>query len=171
MNIFDELYDNINIRLAVDADASTVLSWWNDGEIMSAVGFPHGVNSNIDKVMATIDSKRFYIIEYKGEAIGEFYYDIDDDIVSPDWKIALVSNRNKGLGTRAIIKSLGILFKKGFKEARWNTLDTNEIAQHVYVKIGATKSKSNETWVDQVGVSHEIYDFRLTKEEYDRLYI
>ena len=45
-------YDSLTIRDAVAADAAQLTAWWNDGAVMAHAGFPNGLGTTVEKVIA-----------------------------------------------------------------------------------------------------------------------
>jgi len=59
--------DNLLVRHATTEDVAVLCNWWSDGKIMAHAGFPHGVHTDVDKLMDKIknenDTSRRLIIE------------------------------------------------------------------------------------------------------------
>ena len=63
-------YKNLTIRDAVAADAAQLTAWWNDGAVMSHAGFPLGLGTTVEKVIAGLGNGRL-ILEENERLIGE----------------------------------------------------------------------------------------------------
>ena len=74
---------HIYIREAKVMDVETLVVWWATGELMKHVGFPSGIQTNIEKLRTELEiqkedshalSKRFMIIKNDGLPIGELSF-------------------------------------------------------------------------------------------------
>ena len=45
-------YENLTIRQAEVADAKQLAAWWNDGAVMAHAGFPNGLGTTEEEIMA-----------------------------------------------------------------------------------------------------------------------
>ena len=66
-------YDSLTIRDAVAADAAQLTAWWNDGAVMAHAGFPNGLGTTVEKVIAGLGNGRLILIENE-RLIGEACY-------------------------------------------------------------------------------------------------
>ena len=66
-------YGNIVIRSATAADARQLTAWWNDGSVMAHAGFPLGLSTTVEKVIAGLRDGRL-LLEEDGRLIGEAHY-------------------------------------------------------------------------------------------------
>ena len=66
-------YKNLTIRDAVAADAAQLAAWWNDGAVMAHAGFPLGLGTTVEKVIAGLGNGRLILIENE-RLIGEACY-------------------------------------------------------------------------------------------------
>lgn len=163
-------YNNLTIRNATLNDAEQLTEWWNDGKIMTVVGFPNGlgqtVQETVDEIQKGTDEHRCLIIELDNEAIGEMNYrKINDITVQLGIKICDLSRQNKGLGKIALSMLISTLFNDyGYHKVILDTDLNNKRAQHVYEQIGFTKLRVNRnSWTDQLGnirssVEYELYE-------------
>ena len=66
-------YDTLLIRDAVTADAQQLTAWWNDGAVMAHAGFPLGLGTTVEKVIAGLCNGRL-VLEENEQLIGEACY-------------------------------------------------------------------------------------------------
>ena len=66
-------YKNITVRDAVAADAEQLTLWWNDGAVMAHAGFPLGLCTTVEKVIAGLGNGRL-ILKESERLIGEACY-------------------------------------------------------------------------------------------------
>ena len=66
-------YKNLTVRDAEDFDAEQLTAWWNDGAVMAHAGFPNGLGTNVEKVIAGLHNGRL-ILEENERRIGEASY-------------------------------------------------------------------------------------------------
>ena len=152
------------IRYAAKADAIVLCKWWNDGKVMAHAGFPDGIHTTIEKIERqlseeTDETTRRFIIEIDGAPSGEMNYrNKGDNTAEIGIKICDFSKQEKGYGTKLLAMFINYLFQKlGYDKIVLDTKLDNKRAQHVYEKIGFTK-----TSVDKNAVYYE-----LAKERFD----
>ena len=63
-------YKNLTIRDAVAADAEQLVTWWNNGAVMAHAGFPNGLGTAVEKVIAGLGNGRLILKE--NELLIEF---------------------------------------------------------------------------------------------------
>ncbi len=161
------------IRSATVKDGKILCQWWNDGKIMEHAGFPHGLDTTIEKVQLDIerynDENQVLIIEYRNNPIGEMSYrTISDKVAEIGIKICDLSKHEKGLGTRLIRMLIEeLFFSNDYTKIVLDTNLNNKRAQHVYEKIGFKKAKTNlNSWKNQLGEFQSSIDYELLKGDY-----
>ena len=121
------------------ADAEQLTAWWNDGAVMAHAGFPNGLGTTIEEVIAGLGDGRM-VLEEGERLIGEACYrKVGEDIAKIGIKICETDCQNRGLG-RIILSMLILwLFEQGFEKIVLDTNLTNLRAQHVYESLGFRK--------------------------------
>ena len=165
--------DNIIIRDAKIEDASLLLNWWNDGDIMGHAGFPLGLKTTIDKVCENISQNNEFrelgIIEINNIPVGEINYKIENNCADFGIKICNKNYQNGGFGTKILKMFFDYLFKvKNVDKITCDTNLKNIRAQLVYEKkMGMRRIKTEyNCWTDQVGERQSATFFEITKEQY-----
>lgn len=167
-----ESYQLLTIRSSTIDDSKYLLSWWNDGKVMSHAGFPLGLKTTIEEVEASIlkqnEKREILIIMYDDKPIGEMSYRIIENYALIGIKICEEEFQNKGYGSILLKMLISYLFKN--KEINKIVLDTNlknKRAMHVYEKIGFDRLRINiDSWVNQIGEKQSSVDYELTIEKY-----
>lgn len=165
--------DNQALRQADNNDVEALLSWWNDGKVMSHAGFPNGLNKNEQDILNELSTnnkeQRRLIMLYDDFRIGEMSYKhIGNDVYDFGIKICNEEYQNRHLGP----KYLALLFDYLFDELNAKTiiLDTdleNTRAQKVYERIGFTnKVIKYNSWVNAVGETRSSVSYSMNKEQY-----
>ena len=160
-------YKNLTIRDAVAADAAQLTAWWNDGAVMAHAGFPNGLGTTVEKVIAGLGNGRLVLEENK-RLIGEACYrKVGEGIAEIGIKICENDCQNRGLG-RVILSMLNSwLFAQGFDNIVLDTNLTNLRAQHVYESLGFRKLRINyDSWTDQLGNKQSAVDYELTEDNF-----
>ena len=167
------IYQDILIREAAAADAAQLCAWWNDGSVMAHAGFPNGLGTNVQRILAQINdtASRHYrhVIEYQGRLIGEMNY---RETVPGECEIGIkicdASMQNKGLGKIILSLFIDALFNEyGYQKIVLDTNLANTRAQHVYEQLGFQKLRVNiDSWKDQLGRSQSSVDYELTKDSF-----
>ena len=160
-------YDTLLIRDAVTADAQQLTAWWNDGAVMAHAGFPLGLGTTVEKVIAGLGNGRL-VLEENERLIGEACYrKVGEGIAEIGIKICETDCQNRGLGRIILSMLISWLFEQGFEKI---VLDTNLInlrAQHVYESLGFRKLRINyDSWTDQLGNKQSAVDYELTKDNF-----
>lgn len=160
-------YKNLTIRDAVAADAEQLTLWWNDGTVMAHAGFPNGLGTTVEKVIAGLGNGRL-ILEEKGRLIGEACYRKVDEVVAEiGIKICETDCQNRGLGRIILSMLISWLFEQGFQKIVLDTNLTNLRAQHVYESLGFRKLRTNiDSWTDQLGEKQSSVDYELTGKDF-----
>ena len=158
-------YDTLLIRDAVTADAQQLTAWWNDGAVMSHAGFPLGLGTTVEKVIAGLGNGRL-ILEENERLIGEACYrKVGEGIAEIGIKICETDCQNRGLGRIILSMLIAWLFEQGFEKIVLDTNLTNLRAQHVYESLGFRKLRINiDSWTDQLGNKQSAVDYELTKD-------
>ena len=136
-------YDTLLIRDAVTADAQQLTAWWNDGAVMAHAGFPLGLGTTVEKVIAGLGNGRL-ILEENERLIGEACYrKVGEGIAEIGIKICETDCQNRGLGRVILSMLIAWLFERGYEKIVLDTNLTNLRAQHVYESLGFRKLRIN----------------------------
>ena len=160
-------YDSLTIRDAVAADAKQLATWWNDGTVMAHAGFPNGLGTTMEKVIAGLGSGRL-ILKESERLIGEACYrKVGEGIAEIGIKICETDCQNRGLGRVILSMLISWLFSQGFEKIVLDTNLTNKRAQHVYESLGFKKLRVNiDSWTDQLGNKQSAVDYELTEDNF-----
>ena len=160
-------YKNLTIRDAVAADAAQLAAWWNDGAVMAHAGFPLGLGTTVEKVIAGLGNGRLILIENE-RLIGEACYrKVGEGIAEIGIKICETDCQNRGLGRIILSMLISWLFEQGFEKIVLDTNHTNKRAQHVYESLGFRKLRVNvDSWTDQLGNKQSAADYELTEDNF-----
>ena len=160
-------YDSLTIRDAVAADAAQLTAWWNDGAVMAHAGFPNGLGTTVEKVIAGLGNGRLILIENE-RLIGEACYrKVGEGIAEIGIKICETDCQNRGLGRIILSMLISWLFEQGFEKIVLDTNHTNKRAQHVYESLGFRKLRVNvDSWTDQLGNKQSAVDYELTEDNF-----
>ena len=160
-------YNNLTIRDAVAADAKQLTTWWNDGTVMAHAGFPNGLGTTMEKVIAGLGSGRL-ILKESERLIGESCYrKVGEGIAEIGIKICETDCQNRGLGRVILSMLISWLFAQGFEKIVLDTNLTNKRAQHVYESLGFKKLRVNiDSWTDQLGNKQSAVDYELTEDNF-----
>ena len=158
-------YKNLTIRDAVAADAAQLAAWWNDGAVMAHAGFPLGLGTTVEKVIAGLGNGRL-VLEENERLIGEACYrKVGEGIAEIGIKICETDCQNRGLGRIILSMLIAWLFERGYEKIVLDTNLTNLRAQHVYESLGFRKLRINyDSWTDQLGNKQSAVDYELTKD-------
>ncbi len=167
------IYQQLIIREAEPADAKQLCAWWNDGGVMAHAGFPNGLGTTEEKIIAklsdTNSKNRCHMIEYQGRLIGEMNYrDTLPGECEIGIKICDASMQNKGLGKIILSLFIRTLFHEyGYRKILLDTNLNNARAQHVYEQLGFQKLRVNiDSWKDQLGNLQSSVDYELTESRF-----
>ena len=160
-------YDSLTIRDAVAADAAQLTVWWNDGAVMSHAGFPLGLGTTVEKVIAGLGNGRL-VLEENERLIGEACYRKGSEgIAEIGIKICETDCQNRGLGRVILSMLISWLFEQEFEKIVLDTNLTNLRAQHVYESLGFHKLQVNiDSWTDQLGNKQSAVDYELTEDNF-----
>ena len=160
-------YKNLTIRDAVAADAKQLAAWWNDGAVMAHAGFPLGLGTTVEKVIAGLCNGRL-VLEENERLIGEACYrKVGEGIAEIGIKICETDCQNRGLGRIILSMLISWLFDQGFEKIVLDTNLTNLRAQHVYESLGFQKLRVNiDSWTDQLGNMQSAVDYELTEDNF-----
>ena len=161
-------YKNLTIRDAVAADAAQLAAWWNDGAVMAHAGFPNGLGTTVEKVIAGLGNGRL-VLEENERLIGEACYrKVGEGIAEIGIKICETDCQNRGLGRIILSMLISWLFEQGFGKIVLDTNEKNLRAQHVYELLGFRKLRINkDSWKDQLGNLQSSVDYELTPENFN----
>ena len=160
-------YKHLTIRDAVAADAEQLTAWWNDGAVMAHAGFPNGLGTTVEKVIAGLGNGRL-VMEESERLIGEACYrKVGEAIAEIGIKICETDCQNRGLGRVILSMLISWLFAQGFEKIVLDTNLTNKRAQHVYESLGFKKLRVNiDSWTDQLGNKQSAVDYELTEDNF-----
>ena len=160
-------YDTLLIRDAVTADAQQLTAWWNDGAVMAHAGFPLGLGTTVEKVIAGLGNGRL-VLEENERLIGEACYrKVGEGIAEIGIKICETDCQNRGLGRVILSMLISWLFAQSFEKIVLDTNLTNLRAQHVYESLGFRKLRINyDSWTDQLGNKQSAVDYELTEDNF-----
>ena len=160
-------HENLTIRDATPADAAQLTAWWNDGSVMAHAGFPNGLGTTEEKVIAGLGNGRL-ILEENERLIGEACYrKVGEGIAEIGIKICETDCQNRGLGRIILSMLISWLFEQGFEKIVLDTNLTNKRAQHVYESLGFRKLRINyDSWTDQLGNKQSAVDYELTEDNF-----
>ena len=160
-------YDTLLIRDAVTADAQQLTAWWNDGAVMAHAGFPLGLGTTVEKVIAGLGNGRL-VLEENERLIGEACYrKVGEGIAEIGIKICETDCQNRGLGRVILSMLIAWLFERGYEKIVLDTNLTNLRAQHVYESLGFRKLRINyDSWTDQLGNKQSAVDYELTEDSF-----
>ena len=121
-------YKNLIIRDAVAADAEQLTVWWNDGAVMAHAGFPNGLGTTVEKVIAGLGNGRL-VLEENGRLIGEACYrKVDDGIAEIGIKICETDCQNRGLGRIILSMLISSSLSRVLRKSYW--IPTSPISGH-----------------------------------------
>ncbi len=160
-------YGKIVIRSATAADAWQLTAWWNDGSVMAHAGFPLGLGTTVEKVIAGLRDDRL-VLEEDGRLIGEAHYQkTGSQTAEIGIKICEPDCQNRRLGRIILSMLIRYLFDYGFEKIVLDTNLQNVRAQHVYESLGFQKLRINtDSWTDQLGQKQSSVDYELTPENF-----
>ena len=160
-------YKNLTIRDAMTADAEQLTAWRNDGAVMAHAGFPNGLGTTVEEVIAGLGNGRL-VLEEGERLIGEACYrKVGEAIVEIGIKICETDCQNRGLGRIILSMLISWLFEQGFEKIVLDTNLTNKRAQHVYESLGFQKMRVNvDSWTDQLGNKQSAVDYELTEDNF-----
>ena len=160
-------YKNLTIRDAMTADAEQLTAWWNDGAVMAHAGFPNGLGTTVEEVIAGLGNGRL-VLEEGERLIGEACYrKVGEAIVEIGIKICETDCQNRGLGRVILSMLISWLFEQGFEKIVLDTNPNNLRAQHVYEMLGFRKVRTNiDSWTDQLGRKQSSVDYELMERDF-----
>ena len=160
-------YENLTVRKAETADAGQLVAWWNDGTVMAHAGFPNGLGTTEEAVIAELDSGNM-VIEESGRLIGECNYrNVSDGVAEIGIKICETDCQNRGVGRKVLSMLIGWLFENGYFKIVLDTNLTNTRAQHVYESLGFRKVRTNiDSWKDRLGQLQSSVDYELVENDF-----
>ena len=160
-------YKNLTIRDAMAADADQRTAWWNDGAVMAHAGFPNGLGTTLEEVIAGLGDGRL-VLEEGERLIGEaFYRKVGERISEIGIKVCEVDCQNRGLGRVILSMLISWLFEQSFEKIVLDTNLTTLRAQHVYESLGFRKLRINyDSWTDQLGNKQSAVDYELTEDNF-----
>ena len=109
-------YNELIIRNAETHDAAQLTAWWNDGSVMAHAGWPNGLGTTVEKVMAELaahsdDTKRRLMLEVEHIPVGEMSYrNLNNGSVEIGIKICDSRKQEKGYGRKFLSMMMKELF-------------------------------------------------------------
>ncbi len=154
----------LEIRRANEEDTEFFYHWWNNGELMSNVGFDTGLDISKENTIKSISSGNLFIVLYGGEPIGEVNYKVRDMY---EFGIKLIpAYQNKGLGKTVLSLFFEYLYYIGAKNLVADVLVSNKRAQKLYSSLGFKVVEVKKGgWVDPEGVKR---DYLIMVKEYGK---
>lgn len=164
MNLKHEM---LFLRTATPVDAKQLVAWWNDGKVMAHAGFPYGLGTTEEEVIAKLGEGRLVISEGP-RLIGECcYQDHGNHVAEIGIKICEPDCQNRGVGRKVLSLLIGWLFDSGYTEIILDTNPANLRAQHVYESLGFRKVRFNQgSWTDQLGRLQSSIDYSLVPQDF-----
>lgn len=161
-------YQNILLRDAAKEDAKQLAAWWNDGAVMAHAGFPNGLGTTEEEVIAKL-RPGLLVIEENGRLIGECNYrGAGKEAAEIGIKICESDGRNRGVGRIVLSMLIRWLFDNGITKILLDTNLSNERAQHVYESLGFRKVRTNmDSWTDQLGNKQSSVDYELVESDFE----
>ena len=159
---------NLTIRQAEVTDAKQLAAWWNDGAVMAHAGFPNGLGTTEEEVIAGLGKGRM-VIEESNRLIGECNYrNVADGVAEIGIKICETDCQNRGVGRKVLSMLISWLFKNRYSKIVLNTSLTNTRAQHVYESLGFCKVRTNiDSWKDQLDCLQSSVDYELVEKDFN----
>lgn len=171
---------HIKIREAKVTDVETLVVWWATGELMQHVGFPKGIQTNVEKLRTELEiqkedhqakSKRFIIVKNDGLPIGELSFhnlDLTNKSCEIGIKICELSEQGKGYGEEALRGFIDYLFNTyELHRIELDTLFENKRAQHLYQKVGfKVVGVKRDVWLDPQGVYRSAVVMDLLRNDF-----
>lgn len=143
----------ILIKETTREDLQNVMNLWNDGEVMFYVGFPNGLNVNIEQmekwlktVNKDISRKHYSIYEEELGFCGETFYSVDKnhDLSALDIKLFPYA-RGKGIASYALSYAIDEVFTKDLASRAYvDPNPKNEKAFKLYERLGFISKKRPE---------------------------
>lgn len=160
-------YKNLTIRTAEIRDAAQLTAWWNDGAVMAHEGFPNGLGTTVEEVIAGMGKDRL-VLEEGGRLIGEACCrPAGEKCAERGIKICEPDCQNRGLGRVFLSMLIGWLFEAGNETIVLDTDLENRRAQHVYESLGFRKLRVNrDSWTDQLGRPRSSVDYELKRADF-----
>lgn len=166
-------YKNLVIRNATQHDSPLLCKWWNDGAVMAHAGFPNGLGTTEQKIVAQLatdsdDKGRRLILVADDQPIGEMNYrNMGDRTAEIGIKICDFTQQGKGYGSLFLRMLLTHLFANGYDRIVLDTNLANVRAQHVYEKLGFERlGVRHNAWTDQLGAAQSCVDYALCSKDF-----
>lgn len=145
MNIENPLSEKLLIRESSNEDLENILSLWNNGEVMSFVGFPEGLGVSMDKMVEWLSwaiskpSRCHYSIYHEEIGFcGETFYNVNQEhgIAALDIKL-FPQARGKGIAEYSLRYVINQAFDQGnAKKVYVDPHPDNKKAWKLYEKLG-----------------------------------
>ncbi|MBR5253051.1 MAG: GNAT family N-acetyltransferase [Clostridia bacterium] len=160
-------YGNLTVRKAEASDAKQLTAWWNDGAVMAHAGFPNGLGTTEEEVIAKLRDGLYVILENE-RLIGECNWrNVADGVAEIGIKICETDCQNRGVGRKVLSMLIDELFRTGYSKIVLDTNLTNTRAQHVYESLGFCKVRTNiDSWKNQLGQLQSSVDYELVEKDF-----
>lgn len=147
----------ISIKVTDENDLLNIMNLWNNGDVMFYVGFPNGLNVNIEKLKGWLNRinqnemcRHYSIYAENIGYCGETFYSIDleHDLASLDIKL-LPTAQGKGIAEYALRYSINQVFENNLAtKAYVDPNPKNKKAWNLYDKLGFV-SKARPKYLEE----------------------
>lgn len=155
-------------------DAELLRNWYLQKELMKHVGYPEGLDVDIEKQRALIqnqknDGKLLILTLLDGTPIGEcHYFNMKNTSCEIGIKICDLNYHGQGYGKEGLQLLLSHLFGvMGIKTVFLDTLSENNRAQNLYKSVGFKETGIKKAcWTDPTGKDRDAVLMTLTLEDF-----
>lgn len=175
--------NQIAIRSLKVEDAPLFAKWWNNGELMSSVGFKRGMGITEEELLESLtrevsdqnpfrERRRYVVLDIKNNnPIGELVYgqlDMENSKCGLGIKICELDYQGKGYGQDTLITFMNYLYRHfELKKIEIDTLADNLRALSLYEKIGFRQTRIEKNyWTDPEGIKHDLIFMELDKKDW-----
>ncbi len=166
----------MKMRAITVEDAPLLVMWYNQPELMKHVGYDNGLDISVEEQKQrisnqNIDEKLMMLTLLDDTPIGECHYNnIRGASCEVGLKIADLTYQNKGYGKEGLQMLLAHLFGVlGMKSVFLDVLEDNQIARHLYNKVGFAETSINKNgWIDPKGRSRSVVYMTLTLDSFKK---
>ncbi|MGX4687481.1 GNAT family N-acetyltransferase [Vagococcus sp. JNUCC 83] len=165
----------VTFRPATELDADIILSWWNNGEIMSSVGYPNGLNITKKNVIESIRSYQvdaysnfLLVLDESDFVIGEFCYKIiRKKIATFDVKIGQLEKQGQGYGYQTVLRGIEYIKQElSIDKIELSVAPENYRAVALYRSLGFKKVNTLKNhWKDGLGNNRDTIVYQLDVRE------
>ncbi|WFR54879.1 GNAT family protein [Anaerocolumna sp. AGMB13025] len=175
--------ERIAIRDIELSDTTQFVNWWNDGNLMSVMGFKQGMGITEHELWEEFKneitdqdpnrSRRRYVVidRFSKRPIGEVVYgelDLKKKKCGVGIKLCEVSLQGQGLGKETLIAFMNYLFNHfQLERIELDSIQDNIRALSLYKKLGFKEYKTIENfWTDPSGISHHLIFLGIDKKDW-----